>query len=1081
MRKRIFALVFAVIVLAIYLCIPVFARQTENAFPFSDYTGKYFWITTGYPAWERDLREKSDPEINKLMYHNYIHVSVLYKGYREVEEDVFNLGANQVARQTGYICVSKVDGLWEEKEKTGSYPKIDGYYDIQDVTNHDEVNDKTDSFTTKAYLKNWRNDASKGLKERQSGVREVVDYKGGWLYKYSVKEVDYDGNVKSRWSKYKFMRPIPEIPDFYLVMTINFTAGIGKDGVEYNESQFIAYENKWMEAYFTSDYIIEWSDDFRDYTKVNETTAVEGTTQWAEQTPGEDSGISVPGAIVIGVAGGAAGLAALAAAIGGGSSNEEGDKKNNKSYKMYVQKDFGDAIKRGGDPVPIRARMAEVESGIEKDRNDLTANIKASGDGIKVNSVSVAGRYLEAMINVPKDCQDDRASITFTYTGVGGSFANTVMFRVIDGPSIKFVEETEEKGSFKTYENVWGMDMIPGDGFTYTSRFLIMDAMRPPKLQDITADKINDFDISFEETDRQYLYKIIVKNNTKKEDSKEKDVFAKKKEKQFEFKVVLEDEKEPLKGNVTLRLYPEGITVSSDMEGKKKDIKYIRVQAYEKEEYGDLDKKWQVSEIKFNLAVVGKEKSIINPKESEYTFDKLKGSGGKGIRADKEQSLAEKYKYKETSGWFNDTFRYTIEPNATLSDPDDGTFYLTLLPVKAEYDGIVYEAEIPIRLKGKDPDPMEEWNKEYEKLRQRIEKYSLPSNKDKWLERLESCALDPKVSVAELRLTSKWILREYMDYWTNQNKKDLSEATMYNVIVNVLEWTKFAGDCAFSILVNMYAGPVAEALISPAKDFITSAFGEVIAAVNHGETLTLDIMDRFEFSKNLAAAGDNLLSNNINLTNWKKAAATLSGYFVYCAVKNYIIKLREENVSDVWGAICEAFKDMTLGALKSKAGDLIGKWLKDSKKFQEKILPYLQKYFQETQMTTLQHKLNDALGLEGELRKLAGYANDEAVTAKVKDVVEKYIGNLVGAGFDKLRECYDTSKFSFEGGHVICCFNLKLFDAYQFGIRLDLNEILMAASSPFFGWFYDLFFAGIPSAAAPIETPKDPPLPPANN
>lgn len=1081
MKRRIIAFIFAFIILAASLSIPVFARNSGNPFPFSDYEDKYFWITCGYPAWEHSLRENSDPYYSQLMFHDYLSVTVLHKGYREVEESEFNLFSNYVARQTGNICVFKVNGLWEEKEKQDSYPKVDGYYDIQYVTNHDEINDQTDSFTSEAYLKNWRADAAKGFKERQSGVRDVIEYKGGWLYRYSFKEVDYEGKVIRRWSDYRFLRPIPEIKDFYLVMTIGFTAGLGWGADDYDEAEFVAYEKKWMEAYFTSDYVIEWKDDFWDYRQTEETTANAGTTQWAQENPGEDSGVSVPGAIVIGVTGGAIGLAALAAALGDSTSGEEGDKKNNKSFKMYVQKDFGDAIKRGGDPVPIRARMAEVEGGIEKDRNDLTAKITAQGDGIKVNSVSVAGRYIEAMINVPQDCKDDRASITFTFTGEGGSFANTVLFRVIDGPSIKFVEETEEAGAFKTYDNVWGMDMIPGDGFTYTSQFLIMDAMRPPKLEDITADKVADFDITFEETGKQYLYKIIVKNNTKKEDTNEKDVFAKKKEQQFEFRAVLEDEKEPIKGYVTLSLYPEGITVYSDMEGKKNDIKYIRVQAYEKEEYGDLDNKWQVSTIKFNLAVVGKEKSFINPKESEFTFEKLKGSGGKGCREDKEQSLAEKYKYKGTPGWYNDVFTYEIEPNANLSDPDDGTFYMTLLPVKAEYEGVAYEAEIPIRLKGKDIDPLGDWEKEYKELRRRVEKFSLPSNKDKWLERVENCALDPKVSVEELRLTSKWILREYMDYWTNQNKKDLSEARMYNVIVNVLEWTKFAGDCAFSFLINMYAGPVADALLSPAKDFATSAIGEVIAAVNNGEKLTLEIMDRFEFSKNLAQAGDNLIANNIKLTDWKKAAATLGGYFVYCALKNYIIKLREENVSDIWGALCEAFKDMTLAALKSKAGDLIGKWLKDSKKFQEKIVPYLQKYFQETQITTLQHRINDALDLHGDLRKVVGFANDEAVIAKIEDMVGKYIGDLVGAGFDKVRECYDSSKFTIEGGHVICCFNLKLFDALQYGIRLDLSAILMNMSCPFFGWLYNFFFEGIPAATSVIEKPKDPPLPPAKD
>ena len=94
-----------------------------------------------------------------------------------------------------------------------------------------------------------------------------------------------------------------------------------------------------------------------------------------------------------------------------------------------------------------------------------------------------------------------------------------------------------------------------------------------------------------------------MKNDTPREETE--DVFAKAKDVNFEFRVRLKEEKEPLTGYVTVRLYPEGITVQSRDEGKKNDVKYVRVQAYEKEYVGDLDKKWQVSEMKFTLAVKG--------------------------------------------------------------------------------------------------------------------------------------------------------------------------------------------------------------------------------------------------------------------------------------------------------------------------------------------------------------------------------------------------------------------------------------------------------------------------------------------
>ena len=801
-----------------------------------------------------------------------------------------------------------------------------------------------------------------------------------------------------------------------------------------------------------------------------------GITHNAGVNSGEDEGVSVPGAIVIGVISGGATIAGAAAALGGsgGSDGSYGDKNGQKAYKMYVQKDFGDAIRRGSDkPVIIRARMAEVDpDGSERDRNDLTERIGVSAEGMTVHGTALAGRYREATVSVPKEYDKDSASIAFDFAGEGGSFTNTVVFRVIDGPELKFIDESD--GTL--YHNGCGIDAIPGDGFTYTERFMILDAPTAPKLSDISAVNTGEFDVKFELTDQPSVYRMNVTNNTKPDS--DRDVFARPKEKNFEINVAVEGEKEPLKGYVTMKLYPEGITVASAQEGKKNGVKYVRVQAYEKEYVGDLDRKWQVSEIKFTLAVKGRDRAIVDPGEAKYNFEKLKGAGGLGMRADKEQCLAEKYEYKEAYGDWNDKFTYTFEPNAALGEPADGTFMMVLLPASCEYDGKTYDAEIPLRLRGKDPDPMGDWEKEYKELERRIEQYSLPENKAKLVHDLKICALDPKASVSELRATSKWILREYMAYWTTQQKRDQAEASMYNVIVNVLEWTKFAGDCAFSFLVSAYAGPVADALISPAKDFIMGAIGEVIAARNYGEEIDVD---KFEFSKNLAAAGDNLVSNSIDLTNWRKAAATLGGYFCYCAVKNYLLKLREKNESDFYGALCEAFKDMTAAALKSKAGELIGKWLKESKSFQEKIGPKIASWFKETKFDTLQKKLNDSLGLEGELRKLAGYANDKVFEAKVIDVVEKYISGLAGAGFDKVREAYDSSKFSIENSHVMYRFNLDLFDAYHFGIKLDLTKILLAMHGDFSGWFYDLFFAGVPSAASAVEPPRDPQLPPAKN
>ena len=542
-------------------------------------------------------------------------------------------------------------------------------------------------------------------------------------------------------------------------------------------------------------------------------------------------------------------------------------------------------------------------------------------------------------------------------------------------------------------------------------------------------------------------------------------------------------------GYVTVHLYPEGITVQSSFEGKKNGVKYVRVQAYEKEHVGDFDRKWQVSEMKFTLAVMDREKetSLIDPKEAKYRFEKLKGAGGLGSRADKEQSLAEKYEYKEAWGDWNDKFTYTFEPNTTLVEPDDGTFFMVLLPAECVYNGEKYTAEIPLRLRGKPLDPMAAWEKEYKDLAERVEKFALPDNKDYWLKKITELAYDePKCSVEELRLTSKYLIRQYMRYWTIESMKYRDEAAVYDVIVNYLEWAKFFGDCAFSILVNMYAGPVAEAIITPTKDFLTGAIGETMACWMRGQSVNVD---KFEFSKNLAAAGDNLVSGQISLTSWKQAAATLGCYFAYASIKNFILTLREENKFDLYGAIIKGFSDMTSAGLKAAAGHLFDSWLKSCPKFRAKVSAWCGAFVTKhlgASATLLDLRVADGLTRAEILRKYLdgffGMAIDKLIE-KDGEIHDKFISSETGFEFDA-------------NGHLIVQFFFEIA-GHQYDCTVDVTKALANAAgtvasfgtggvdsgsfSDFFLYIYEELFGMVPSAAAVVAAPVDPPLPPEKN
>ena len=235
-------------------------------------------------------------------------------------------------------------------------------------------------------------------------------------------------------------------------------------------------------------------------------------------TTGEDGGVSVPSSIVIGVLTAGTALIGIATASGaaGGAIGEatEADKKR-KSYKMYVQKDFGDAIRKGSKkPSIIRARMAEIdEFGKEHERNDLTRKITVSADGMVIEKVDYVGKYCEATVRVEENYDKDIAAINFTFTGEGGVFENTVNFRVVDSASLEFLLEAQDGN---VYRNInLGLYMITGDNFTYEAKFIVNDVVTPPELKDIRAVNANNYEVDFATTEEPYVYKMSVKNKTK--------------------------------------------------------------------------------------------------------------------------------------------------------------------------------------------------------------------------------------------------------------------------------------------------------------------------------------------------------------------------------------------------------------------------------------------------------------------------------------------------------------------------------------------------------------------------------------
>lgn len=152
----------------------------------------------------------------------------------------------------------------------------------------------------------------------------------------------------------------------------------------------------------------------------------------ADEETGENKGVSIPDIIVFGAAGAAA-AAAAGAAAGSGPDND-GDKRRS-SFKMYLNKEFGDTI-AAGHTYTVYARMVEVKpSGEEVDRPDLTAKIKITSpdeEALMVRQDGMRGDYMSALVWSSYDTpRAETGVVSFSFTGEGGKFTNNVRFKIM--------------------------------------------------------------------------------------------------------------------------------------------------------------------------------------------------------------------------------------------------------------------------------------------------------------------------------------------------------------------------------------------------------------------------------------------------------------------------------------------------------------------------------------------------------------------------------------------------------------------------------------------------------------------------
>ena len=151
-----------------------------------------------------------------------------------------------------------------------------------------------------------------------------------------------------------------------------------------------------------------------------------------------ETSTEIPAAIFISVTGGA-----VAAGAAGAAEDKKKKKEKPKStYRLAINKNFGNTIRMQGSPVYVYARIIEVTpEGHEMTRADLSEKIQiyAGSAGINVEDAGMADGYRAAKAFAPRS-EESECIIAFRFNYEGNSYTNNVRF-FLEEPGVIFYQE----------------------------------------------------------------------------------------------------------------------------------------------------------------------------------------------------------------------------------------------------------------------------------------------------------------------------------------------------------------------------------------------------------------------------------------------------------------------------------------------------------------------------------------------------------------------------------------------------------------------------------------------------------------
>ena len=674
----------------------------------------------------------------------------------------------------------------------------------------------------------------------------------------------------------------------------------------------------------------------------------------------------------------------------------EDEDERKKRYKMFISKDFGDAIRKGAAPVIVRARIMEISgSGVRKARPDLTERITVTGENLQTGRISMNGTWAEAQVYAEEENPYREGKVVFTFNGEGGLFHNRIVFRLVGKPYIVYPDSDISSTEMS-------LKMISSDPNPYSARFLFEDAVGEP--QKLLVSGGSRFTTKVREAEYLRTYYADVALNYPTDSAP---LYTAPEREYISIHAEFANG-DVVDGGFYAELWPEGLSVSS---------RHIRngcleINTEANQNAGSLD--YQIRPTEFEVRLAYRE---ADGRPAFLTGKKLKA---------RFSGLYDVERYGHT---FTDNFKYKIDtqydiwsfdPEHTLPMPEAP--YDALMDVECEAGGQLYKEALTLKFFGEKPVPPDDWGKEWELLKKTIWNYGI-SPDCMWIRDWIRNAKDHTPN--ELSMLRYHIIKQAVAYYQKEAMEFNEMADSFERWETSLGIVKWIGDQSFSYLITVYGGgPFVEAFASPLKDMFAEFAGVYAGAMLTGEKVVYE-------ESNLYAALLQGVENTLGevLTGDspptpQKIGYVIAGFIFVSFTRHYYYG--ENEAGDIYKSMLAACGDLSGAFIKQYAGDWFKQYLKNDKGFGNKLGTYLRGKFDFdadfNHVDAVSKYVTETIGLVG------GWIYDTVTTTPTP--LNPAAGLMEGAKFE---DNSWTVRLEFKGGYTVV---IPLID--NIGVIVDL-------------------------------------------